>query len=189
MLLLRYAALVVVAVILAAVASVGVPAVDAPSAEGAAFTVKTCTGGTIELNGNEKQTLELHNETRADRGLPRLCVHPVLTKAARAHSESMLEKDFFSHDSYNGESSGERLERFGYGPKGYSDYKIGENIVWGTGSFGSPDSIFKSWMDSRGHGENILDEGFRQIGIGVRMGTYRDHNGATMYTVDFGTRR
>ena len=162
---------------------------DAPPAEGASFTVKTCTGGTIELNGNEKRTLELHNETRVDRGLPRLCVHPVLMKAARAHSQEMLDKDYFSHDSYNGETAEERLQRFGYTPRGYTYYKIGENIAWGSGSYGSPERIFESWMNSQGHRENILDKGFRQVGIGVRTGTYRDYEGTAMYTVDFGTRR
>jgi len=189
MLLLRYATLIVVAAILAVLASLGISALNAPPAETALSSVKTCTGGTIELNGDEKETLILHNQARADRGLPRLCVHPTLTKAARAHSQEMLEKDYFSHDSYNGETSEERLKRFGYTPKGYSYYKIGENIAWGNGSYGSPDSIFKSWMNSSGHRANILDEDFRQVGIGARTGNYQGYAGSTVYTVDFGTRR
>lgn len=189
MLLLRYATLVAAAAILAVVAAVGVSAVYAPPAETALSTVNTCGGGTIELNGDEKRTLDLHNQTRVDRGLPRLCVHPVLTKAARAHSQEMLDKDYFSHDSYNGETSEERLKRFGYTSKGYSYYTIGENIAWGSGSSGSPDNIFENWMNSSGHKANILNKNFRQIGIGARTGTYQNYAGATMYTVDFGTRR
>ncbi len=141
------------------------------------------------MNSGEKRTLDLHNEIRADQGLPRLCVHPVLTKAARSHSQSMLEKDLFSHDFYDGETSGERLERFGYTSKGYSNYKIGKNIAWGSGSYGSPESIFRSRMNSDGHRANILDRAFRQVGIGARAGTYKRYSGATTYTVDFGTRR
>ena len=133
--------------------------------------------------------LELHNQARANRGLPRLCVHSVLTKAARSHSQQMLDKDFFSHDSHNGETSGERLKRFGYTSKGYSYYKIGENIAWGSGSLGSPQKIFESWMNSDGHRRNILDKDFHQVGIGARTGTYERHPDTTMYTVDFGTRR
>ena len=189
---LKRAPLVIAAVVLAATA-VGFSAVNAPPAETAPSSVKTCSGGTIELNSSEKQTLVLHNRARADRGLPRLCVHPALTKAARAHTQEMLDKDYFSHDSYNGETSGERLGRFGYTPKGYSYYTVGENIAWGSGSYGSPDSIFESWMNSSEHKANILNKDFRQIGIGARTGAF-DYNGntytgTTMYTVDFGTRR
>ena len=186
---LRYVALVLAAAFLAMVAALGASTIDASPAEGATISVKTCNGGTMELNSSEKRTLDLHNQTRADRGLPRLCVHPVLTSAARSHSRQMLDKDFFSHDSYNGETSGERLERFGYTLKGYSYYKVGENIAWGSGSYGSPDNTFKNWMNSSGHKANILDKNFREIGIGARTGTYKTYTGTTMYTVDFGTRR
>jgi uncharacterized protein YkwD len=44
-------------------------------------------------------------------------------------------------------------------------------------------------MDRPGHKDNILDESFREIGIGIRPGTYQTYSGAAMYTVDFGTRR
>ena len=189
MLLLRYATLVVAAAVLAVVAALGFSALNAPPAETQLSAVKTCGGGTIELSSNEKRTLDLHNRARVDRGLPRLCVHRVLTKAARAHSQEMLDKDYFSHDSYNGETAGERIARFGYTSKGYRYYKIGENIAWGSGSQGSPDSIFKSWMNSPGHKANIVHKDFREIGIGARTGTFQGNTQSTMYTVDFGTRR
>lgn len=193
MLLLKRARLILAAAILAVAAAVGVSAVNAPPAKTTLASVKTCTGGTIELTSSEKRSLVLHNKTRADRGLPRLCVHPKLTKAARAHSQEMLDKDYFSHDSYNGETSAERLKRFGYTPRGYSYYAIGENIAWGSGSSGSPDSIFEGWMNSSGHKANILNKNFRQIGIGARAGSFdykgTTYTGTTMYTADFGTRR
>lgn len=187
--LLRYASIVLAAVVLAVAASVGVSVVNAPSAEAAPITVKTCTGGTIELNSVEKRTLDLHNKARADRGLPLFCVHPTLTNAARSHSQEMLDKDYFSHNSYNGESFGARLKRFGYTPAGYSYYTVGENIAYGSGSYGAPDHIFSNWMNSSGHKANILNKNFREIGIGARTGTYKSYTGTTMYTVDFGTRR
>ncbi len=193
MLLLKRAPLGIAAVILAVAAAVGFSALNAPPAETALSPVKTCSGRTIELNSNQKQILALHNRARADRGLPRMCVDPKLTRAARAHSQEMLYGDYFSHDSHNGETSGERLERFGYTSRGYSYYTVGENIAWGNGPSGSPDSIFGRWMDSSGHKANILNKDFRQIGIGARTGAF-DYNGdtyagTTMYTVDFGTRR
>jgi uncharacterized protein YkwD len=159
------------------------------SAAGNATDVETCTGETIELNSDEKQMLDLHNQTRANNGLPPLCVHPDLTEAARFHSQEMLDKGYFSHDSRNGESVRARLERFGYTFAGHPHWKYGENVSWGSGHLGAADRRFDDWMDSAEHKANILDKNFRDVGIGTRTGTFEGQDGTKMYTVDFGTRR
>jgi uncharacterized protein YkwD len=153
----------------------------------AAFNVTTCNGGPpIQLTAAEKRTLDLHNQERAANGFPRLCVHPALTNAARSHSQEMLDLDYFAHNSFNGETFGDRLMRFGYS---YS--KAGENLYWGSGNLASPESAFRWWMKStEGHRQILLDNDYREVGIGVRMGTFRDedgieHSGTNMYTVDF----
>ena len=145
--------------------------------------VKTCGGGSITLKAREKRTLVLHNRVRAERGLRLLCVDPRLTKAARSHSREMVEKDYFSHDSYDGESVGARLGRFGF--EGRS---CGENIAGGYGAPAEAGPIFKRWMDSAGHRSNILDGRFRRVGVGTYMGDYAGTEGYVMYTVDFGSR-
>ena len=200
--ILRYAVVMMAAAVLAVVTAVGISAVDPPPAEAALVTVETCTGGSIELKSIEKRTLELHNQTRAAKGLPLFCVHPLLTRAARAHSKDMLERDYFSHDTRDDTETssdehktfGERVRSFGYDQEGYRYYTIGENIAWGSGPLGSPTNIFKAWMNSPGHEANILNENFREIGIGARKGTFcpksnECYSDAIMYTVDFGTRR
>ena len=101
----------------------------------------------------------------------------------------MLDKDYSAHESFNGETVMECLERFGYSSDGFSYYLYGENIAWGCGSYGAPDNMFKWWMHSSEHRSNILKKEFREVGIGVLRGTYKSCNQATMYTVDFGTRR
>ena len=151
--------------------------------------VTACNGSIIQLTADEKRTLDLHNQTRAANGLPRLCVHPALTNAARAHSQEMLDKGYFAHNSYNGETVKARLERFGYTFSGYSFWKYGENIYWGSGTSASPDSAHKWWMNSAGHKANILNRDFREVGIGVKTGTFKGYTGAKLYTVDFGVRR
>ena len=149
-------------------------------------TVETCTGEPIQLSGYEKRVLDLHNWTRADYGLQPLCVHPDLTEAARAHSQEMLDGDYFGHASLDGGTSGGRLEGFGYTSYGYSYWAIGENIAWGTGRKALPDDRFDEWMGSSEHWPNILSEDFQEIGIGVRTG--ESYDAGTMYTADFGTR-
>jgi uncharacterized protein YkwD len=171
---------------LAVVAAFGAAVVAPREAEAA--TVETCTGGTIDLTTSEKRLLDLHNKARTSRGIKALCVHPALTEAARSHSQEMLDKDYSSHKSYNGEGLKARLERFGYTFADYSYTRYGENIAWNSGSSSSPDNCFKWWMDSKRHRTNILNKDFREIGIGARVETFKTYSNTTMCTVDFGTR-
>ena len=188
--IIRYVTIIFTAAMLAATVAVGSLVVEPKEAEAVSnFPVRTCDRGTIELNAEERKTLELHNRMRAEKRLPRFCVHPGLTEAARAHSKEMLDKDYFSHSSFNGENFGVRLKREGYKSRGYKYWTAGENIAWGSGSYHTPVNRFDTWMKSSGHRTNILNKRFREIGIGVEEGTYKSHSGARMYTVDFGTRR
>lgn len=145
---------------------------------------KAVRRGQIRLNAREKETFLLHNEERQQRNSKPFCVHPKLQRAARAHSEDMIRRDYFSHNTEGGGTFSQRLKRFGY--KGSP---TAENIAWGAGPHGEPKSRMNAWMDSTGHRSNILDNRFREIGIGIRTGTYEGYEGAIMYTVDFGIRR
>lgn len=151
--------------------------------------VETCDGGSIRLNAAENRLVELHNEARKQRGLEPLCVNPTLTEAARAHSEDMIAKDYFAHASPSGGSLGERLKRFGYTPEGYRFWKVGGNIAWHSGAKPQPENMFEGWMNSPPHRHNILEEDFRQIGIGTAAGEYKSYEDSMMYTADFGVRR
>jgi len=180
---MKQIAVLLTAVFLAAFAALAVSAVE-PRVATADSTIKSCTGSKITLKTNEKKMLDLHNRKRASRGLPRLCVHPKLQKAARAHSVDMIRRDYFSHNT-KGRNEGpcQRLRRYGY------KWRLcGENIAWGSGSKGSPNSRFKAWMKSSGHRANILTRGFREVGIGAARGTYQHYRNVTMWTVDFGDR-
>ncbi len=173
----------------AVIAALSALALVSQGARATLVSVNTCDGGSIALDAGEKRMLELHNRARTRRGLKPLCVHPALTEAARAHTQEMLGRDFMSHESFDGETVGERLERFGYTSDGYSYYWYGENIAWGCGSSGAPDVVFKWWMNSPDHRSNILGKRFREVGIGAETGTYKTCAQATVYTVDFGGRR
>ena len=155
-----------------------------PEKAGASTAVKTCGGDGISLKIKEKRVLALHNVARVAHGLKPLCADPRLTKAARSHSREMIKKDYFSHNSYNGESVIQRLRRFGYHRSRY-----GENIAGGSRTFGKSGSTFRRWMNSPGHRSNILDNRFRPVGVGTYTGRYKGTRKYTMYTVDFGVRR
>jgi uncharacterized protein YkwD len=176
---IRHLIVVIAAMVVATVgAAASVSAAEPKEAE-TASTVRACDGGTIQLDAKEERTLRLHNQARENRRMSSLCVHPALTKAARSHSAHMIRKDYFRHGN-----AGRRLKKVGYRWLTY-----GENIALGSGSRGSPQSIFRQWMKSRHHKSNILNRRFREVGIGIATGTYKGHKNVTIYTVDFGTQR
>jgi uncharacterized protein YkwD len=181
---LRRTTIVLIAVMLAAAVALGVATVK-PGEAGAAdtVTVKGCSSTSVTLTAAERRMLDLHDQKRASQRLSKLCVHPALQRAARTHSQEMIDKDYFSHDSHNGESFSERVTR-----SGYKWWRVDENIAWGSGSLGSPDETLESWMNSSSHKANILNGRFKEIGIGAASGTYKGYPNATVWTADFGTR-
>ena len=185
--MMKHALGVLAASLLATAAGLGFLGIGPPLEEATAASgyVRTCGGGSIYLNYDEKRTLNLHNRARAQRGLAPFCVHPKLVAAARFHSREMIAKDYAAHESYNGESVGDRLLRFGYNWKFH-----GENIAlgWGSYSYRSPEHMFDFWMNSPSHRPNILSRNLKEIGVGTAYGRYKGHDDAATYTVDFGTR-
>ena len=182
---------VLVAALLLATATVllmGVLTADKPASAQSTLSggyVTSCDGESLYLNAYEKSTYELHNQTRASNGLATLCVRRALTQAAQYHSQEMIDRGYFDHNSYDGESFSARLERFGYD----SYEEVGENIAWGSDTNAYPDSIFQIWMNSSEHQENILSPNYREVGIGTATGECEGYSGCTMYTVDFGVLR
>jgi uncharacterized protein YkwD len=171
---MRCLLVVSVAIILAAA---GLIRVDSPAEAAGGGYASGCGGGEIFLYATEKRMLTLHNNARKNYGLKPLCVHPVLQKAARAHSKDMIQHHYFSHySSESNETPCTRILRFGYAWS-----SCGENIGYNA----TPDDLFRSWMRSSIHQRIILDERFREIGIGAYTGDYNDSE-TTMYTVDFG---
>jgi uncharacterized protein YkwD len=153
---MRHMVVLLASVLLAAIAAVGVSEVD-PEKAYAASTVRTCTGGTVNLRAPEKRMLELHNQECAKRDLPRFCVHPALMRAAEAHSKDMIQRDYFSHNTKGrNEGACERVRRYGYRWRACA-----ENIAYGSGTAGSAGRIFGNWMDSPDHRSTFLNGKYR----------------------------
>jgi uncharacterized protein YkwD len=158
-----------------------------PQENDASSTVvaKTCSGTSIELYAGEKQMLDLHNRTRSERGLPLLCINPILTKTARDHSQDMLDKGYFSHYSPEGSTPFDRMKRVGYTSCGRTSI-CGENLAVGASYPSTPERLFEALMNSPGHRANILRKEFREVGIGLQVGNYKKYDGtASMYSIEF----
>ena len=133
-----------------------------------------------------RATLCVLNVQRARHDLRPLRLNRELSTAARRHSRAMVSGRFFSHDSAGGASFVDRIRDTGY-LSGASSWFVGENIAYGSGDRSSPRSIGRAWMNSPPHRANILSTSFREIGIGLALGTPVGGGGAT-YTTDFGRR-
>jgi uncharacterized protein YkwD len=147
------------------------------------------SAGSVANGAARDAVLCLLNKERANAGLKPLDNNKRLQKAAQRHNERMVGTGCFDHEC-NGESDlGKRLESVGYLSGGLSRWAYGENIAWGSGSYGTARSIVNAWMNSPPHRANILSRDFRDIGIGFSSGTPNSNNAdGAIYTTDFGLR-
>ena len=126
----------------------------------------------------EQQVLNLLNDIRQQHGLSALTASTQLRTAARTHSDDMIQRAYFDHDSPN-QAWDARVSRY------LKSTLIGEDIAWGTGSYGTPEGIVSQWMHSTPHRRIILMAGMHRVGLGLSTGTFDGTPGATMATADF----
>jgi uncharacterized YkwD family protein len=111
------------------------------------------------LNDFESQVLQLTNAERSKQGLQALSgTDSELNRVARIKSHDMSSRNYFSHTSPTYGSPFDMMKQFGI------QYKsAGENIAKGQKT---PAEVVNAWMNSPGHRQNILNNGFTHIGIG-----------------------
>jgi uncharacterized protein YkwD len=103
-------------------------------------------------------------------------------RAADGKSADILRCDEFSHEACGREFT------FWIDRVGYRYCSAAENIAYASGSYATPPrTIFNLWMNSSGHRRNILGS-YRDIGIGMQVGTLGNIDGAHVWTQEFGSR-
>jgi uncharacterized protein YkwD len=132
-------------------------------------------------------TLCLINHIRHQHGLGSVHSNGSLRHAAQHHSDDMVRRDYFSHDSPGGGSIQSRIGGSGY-LAGAKRYLYGEIIGGGTGNGGSPKAVANAWMHSPTHRAAILNGSFHDLGIGVAHGFPGSGSRGATFTVDFGSR-
>jgi uncharacterized protein YkwD len=85
----------------------------------------------------------------------------------------MAARGYFSHTTPEGVAFSTRITSAGYRWSG-----AGENIAKGQRT---PADVMTSWMNSAGHKANILNCGFKNIGVGV----VADAQGSLVWTQNF----
>jgi uncharacterized protein YkwD len=131
----------------------------------------------------------LLNRARHRHGLSRVHRDHRLARAAQRHTEYMNGHGCFSHQCSGEASLPTRLHKTNYLVSGLRSWLYGENIAWGERRLGTPRAMARAWMHSPEHRANILNSGFRDLGVGFDPGRpgARGANAGT-YTTDFGQR-
>src|SRR3954447_10402963 len=127
----------------------------------------------------------LTNYARPRQSLPPLQLSSTLNAAGQAKLKSDLSCGEFSHTP-----CGQPFDVvFATYLQGATSYQIGENIAWGTGSFGTPRQTMTGWLHSTGHRENILTAAYAELGVGYLPGqSFQGWTGATLWSQEFGLR-
>ncbi|WP_164102280.1 dockerin type I domain-containing protein [Candidatus Laterigemmans baculatus] len=171
----------------------------------------------VVMSDLEQLAIELINRARMDpvaeaerhgidlnEGIPRnqqisaapkqpLAPHQALVDAAIAHSQDMLDRDYFEHVNPDGDQPGDRMAE-----AGYSYRQAGENIslwsIW-PGFDVDNEYVVSDHRDglflSPGHRLNTLNGSFKEIGVGVRHGLFTEHGedwSASLLTENYGSR-
>jgi uncharacterized protein YkwD len=103
----------------------------------------------------------LVNVERVKRGVKPMGMNAHLNRSAQFHADYMANHDCFEHLCPGGPVLSERTRA-----AGYSSGTVAENIAAGQSSAAE---VMDSWMNSRGHRNNILDADLEDIGVGYTM--------------------
>lgn len=151
-----------------------------PGAEAAMNGIAIDEGAPGQLNTTPRQAVALNAK---------------LMSVARAHSNDMLNRDYFEHNTPEGTTPFNRMTS-----GGYVYQTAGENLAWRgtTGTINLSDATEQQHVDlfvdstvpGRGHRLIMLGENFREVGIGIVRGEFTQ--GGTRYdsamqTQDYGS--
>src|SRR5690606_7697637 len=136
-----------------------------------------------QANAYEQYMLELINAERAWVGAQPLAFDGDLNEAAEDHSVWVIATDTFSHTGVGGSSPGDRMKAAGYVFSG--SWAWAENIAWMStrAPAGLQDEVLglhNTLMNSSGHRTNLLNDGYREIGIGFEVGRYGSYEAAVV---------
>lgn len=141
--------------------------------------------GACDAATSQQTMVCLTNYARTQSGLPALLANTTLDAAGDAKLAADVSCSEFSHTP-----CGNPFQTvFANYLAGATGYAVGENIAWGTGSYGAARATMNSWLQSPGHRANILNGTFTEVGIGYLPNqTFQGYGGATLWSQEFGTR-
>jgi uncharacterized protein YkwD len=120
------------------------------------------------LTAESEKIVVLTNKIRTDQGLAVLQENSLLNQAAFNKVQDMLVGQYFAHMSPENKNLLYWLKSVGYG------YAVaGENLAMG---FSSAQNVVTAWTKSKTHYANLIDPDFKEIGVAMISGDFKDHD-------------
>ncbi|MEX2006943.1 MAG: CAP domain-containing protein [Candidatus Saccharimonadales bacterium] len=110
------------------------------------------------VSTDSARLLAATNEQRVANGLQPLRFNSKLNAAAYAKAKDMADRNYWSHNTPDGQLPWIFVESFGYAYQ-----KLGENLAAG---FANEELSVKGWMASPPHRQNVLDPSYYEVGFG-----------------------
>ncbi len=141
------------------------------------------------LQQAQDAVLCLINQQRARRRLLSLRPSGPLTQAAASHSADMVARQYFAHDSLDGETVRQRVLRSGYFA-GNGGGMVEEALACGWQQLSTPKALVTMLMRSSAHQAILLNRGLRDVGIGLVLGGPQNvgSNGGATLTLNLARR-
>ncbi len=103
--------------------------------------------------------LQETNNQRVSGGLASLALNGLLNQAAQAKANDMASRDYWSHNTPEGNPPWVFFSN-----AGYKYQTAGENLAYG---FDSSTEAVEGWMNSPGHRANVMNTGYVDVGFGI----------------------
>lgn len=126
-------------------------------------------------NLTQQALLDTTNDDRSSNQSGDLTLSSQLQQAAQAKAQDMVTKNYWSHETPDGQQPWSFITA-----AGYQYQAAGENLAYG---FDSADAVSNAWMHSPEHRANLLDQDFTQVGFGVAQSPNYMGNGAETVVV------
>ena len=118
--------------------------------------------------------ISLTNLQRSANGVKSVVESSLLDKIAQSKAEDMVADKYFAHISPDGKNPW-----YWFSLLGYDFDRAGENLAV---LFTDSRSVVNAWMNSPSHRQNILTEGYTEIGVGTALGEYKGRE--TVFVVE-----
>lgn len=105
------------------------------------------------------ELLTAMNAERRAHGLRKLHLDKALSRAAQAHVDDMIRRNYFGHATPEGVMPMKRAAK-----AGYKGCMVAENLSY---SWKTVDLAMAGWMQSQGHRANMLNGEMKDVGIGI----------------------
>jgi len=120
------------------------------------------------------------NQQRADNSESNLNLNDALNQAAQAKASDMAARDYWSHNTPDGQTPWTFMTA-----AGYNYQTAGENLAYG---FDTAADTITGWMNSSEHRANILNTSYHDVGFGIaNIANYQGTGPETLVVAMYGS--